>query len=104
MKAGLYARVSREEQAEGYSIDEQLHAMREFCKTRKWDIAALDAIEDQSIAAHSAVDGVGLRRARGSLRARRLAHAVGDFGDFQDRIDLNPDAPNLAGRFQCCDE
>lgn len=40
MKAGLYARVSREEQAEGYSIDEQLHAMREFCQARRWEIAA----------------------------------------------------------------
>lgn len=26
MKVGLYARVSREEQAEGYSVDEQLEA------------------------------------------------------------------------------
>ncbi len=40
MRAGLYARVSREEQAEGYSIDEQMEAMRRFCKERGWAVAA----------------------------------------------------------------
>ena len=39
MRAGLYARVSREEQAEGYSIDAQLDAMRRFCRDRGWTIA-----------------------------------------------------------------
>ena len=38
MKAGLYARVSRAEQAEGYSIDEQIKAMRKFCKERGWTV------------------------------------------------------------------
>jgi site-specific DNA recombinase len=38
MKAGLYARVSGEEQAEGYSIDEQLDAMRKFCDDKGWKI------------------------------------------------------------------
>jgi len=40
MRAGLYARVSSEEQAEGYSIDEQLEAMRRFCKERGWTVVA----------------------------------------------------------------
>jgi site-specific DNA recombinase len=40
MRAGLYARVSREEQAEGYSIDAQLEAMRRFCLDRGWTVAA----------------------------------------------------------------
>lgn len=40
MRAGLYARVSREEQAEGYSLDEQLSAMRRFCADRGWKVAA----------------------------------------------------------------
>jgi site-specific DNA recombinase len=40
VRAGLYARVSREEQAEGYSIDEQMEAMRRFCKERGWAVAA----------------------------------------------------------------
>ncbi|MBN1659195.1 MAG: recombinase family protein [Anaerolineae bacterium] len=40
MRAGLYARVSREEQAEGYSIDEQMEAMHRFCKERGWTVAA----------------------------------------------------------------
>jgi len=40
MRAGLYARVSREEQAEGYSIDEQLSAMQRFCEDRGWSVAA----------------------------------------------------------------
>jgi site-specific DNA recombinase len=40
MRAGLYARVSREEAAEGYSLDEQLEAMRRFCKERGWTVVA----------------------------------------------------------------
>jgi site-specific DNA recombinase len=40
MRAGLYARVSREEAAEGYSLDEQLEAMRRFCRERKWTVVA----------------------------------------------------------------
>lgn len=39
MKAGLYARVSSEEQAEGYSISAQLEAMRDFCESQGWAIA-----------------------------------------------------------------
>lgn len=39
LRAGLYARVSREEQAEGYSIEAQLDAMRRFCQDRGWLIA-----------------------------------------------------------------
>ena len=38
VRAGLYARVSREEQAEGYSIEAQLDAMRRFCTDRGWQI------------------------------------------------------------------
>jgi DNA invertase Pin-like site-specific DNA recombinase len=40
MRAGLYARVSREEQAEGYSLDEQIAAMRRYCEQRGWQVAA----------------------------------------------------------------
>lgn len=39
-RAGLYARVSTEEQAEGYSIDAQLQAMRRFCQDRHWTVAS----------------------------------------------------------------
>ena len=38
MRAGLYARVSSEEQAEGYSLDAQLEAMRRFCRDRGWTV------------------------------------------------------------------
>ena len=34
MKAALYARVSSEEQVEGYSIDAQLRACRNFAKEK----------------------------------------------------------------------
>jgi site-specific DNA recombinase len=37
-RAGLYARVSREEQAAGYSIDTQLNSMRSYAQERGWDI------------------------------------------------------------------
>ncbi len=36
MRAALYARVSSEEQVEGYSIDAQRRAFRQFCETRQW--------------------------------------------------------------------
>lgn len=39
MRAGLYARVSREEQVDGYSIGEQIEAMRRFCAERDWTVA-----------------------------------------------------------------
>jgi DNA invertase Pin-like site-specific DNA recombinase len=39
-RAGLYARVSREEQAEGYSVDAQLEAMHQFCQAKGWTIAS----------------------------------------------------------------
>jgi site-specific DNA recombinase len=39
MRAALYARVSREEQAEGYSIEAQLEAMRSFCEGKGWTVA-----------------------------------------------------------------
>ena len=39
MRAGLYARVSSEEQAEGYSLEAQLEAMRRFCQDRGWTVA-----------------------------------------------------------------
>jgi site-specific DNA recombinase len=37
-RAGLYARVSREEQAAGYSIDTQLNSMRSYAQERGWDV------------------------------------------------------------------
>ncbi|MFC1919217.1 recombinase family protein [Chloroflexota bacterium] len=36
MRAALYARVSREEQMEGYSIDAQRRAFQTLCQTRDW--------------------------------------------------------------------
>lgn len=38
MRAALYARVSSEEQVEGYSIDAQRRAFQIFTKDKKWDI------------------------------------------------------------------
>ncbi len=36
LKAALYARVSSEEQVEGYSIDAQLRAFRQLCESKQW--------------------------------------------------------------------
>ena len=38
MRVGIYARVSSEEQVEGYSLDAQLRAGRSFVAERGWDI------------------------------------------------------------------
>ena len=40
MRAALYARVSSQEQVEGFSLDAQLKAMRGFAMQKVWDIAA----------------------------------------------------------------
>ncbi len=40
MRAALYARVSSEEQVEGYSIDAQLRACRDFAQGKGWAIVA----------------------------------------------------------------
>jgi site-specific DNA recombinase len=39
MRVALYARVSSQEQVEGFSLDAQLKAMREFALHKEWDIA-----------------------------------------------------------------
>ncbi len=39
MRAGIYCRVSSEEQLDGYSIDAQLRACREFADARQWEVA-----------------------------------------------------------------
>ena len=36
MQAALYARVSTEEQVDGYSLDAQRRAFREYCKSKNW--------------------------------------------------------------------
>jgi site-specific DNA recombinase len=38
MRAGIYIRVSTDEQAEGFSLDAQRRVMHEFCGTRSWQI------------------------------------------------------------------
>ncbi len=39
MRAGLYARVSTDEQfEEGHSIDAQLRILREVCERKKWTV------------------------------------------------------------------
>ena len=38
IRAGLYARVSTEEQLEGYSIDAQVRAFRLLCESKQWTI------------------------------------------------------------------
>ena len=37
MRAALYARVSDEEQMEGYSLDAQRRAFRDYAKGQGWD-------------------------------------------------------------------
>lgn len=39
LRAVIYARVSKEEQLEGYSIDAQIAACRKLCRDREWIIA-----------------------------------------------------------------
>ena len=38
MRVAAYARVSKEEQVEGYSIEGQLDSMRQYARERGWDV------------------------------------------------------------------
>lgn len=38
MRAGIYARVSSEEQVDGFSLDAQRRAMFEFCAAKEWNV------------------------------------------------------------------
>jgi site-specific DNA recombinase len=44
MRAGLYARVSREEQVQGYSLGTQLKSMQRYAETRGW--ATVEYVEE----------------------------------------------------------
>ena len=39
MRAAIYARVSSEEQVEGYSLDAQLRACRRYAEDHEWTVA-----------------------------------------------------------------
>ncbi len=40
LRAGIYCRVSREEQVQGYSLDAQARACREYATSRGWSVAS----------------------------------------------------------------
>lgn len=40
MRAAIYCRVSKQDQVDGYSLDQQLDACRRLCRERGWTIAA----------------------------------------------------------------
>ena len=40
MRAAIYARVSSEEQVDGYSLDAQLRACRKYAEDHEWTVAA----------------------------------------------------------------
>src|SRR3954469_13296315 len=39
MRAGIYYRVSSEEQVDGFSLDAQRRILLDFCQTKGWDVA-----------------------------------------------------------------
>ena len=51
MRAALYARVSREEQTEGYSLDAQLRACRKYAKEN--EILVIEEYVDEGHSAHT---------------------------------------------------
>ncbi len=48
MRAGIYLRVSSEEQVEGFSLDAQRRALREFCAGKGWQVVEEYADEGRS--------------------------------------------------------
>ena len=55
MRAALYARVSDEEQVEGYILDAQKRAFRAYAESQGWDI--YHEYVDEGVSAHT--DGRG---------------------------------------------
>jgi len=51
MRAALYARVSDEEQVEGYSLDAQKRAFRAYAESQGWDI--YQEYVDEGVSAHT---------------------------------------------------
>ena len=51
MRAALYARVSDEEQVEGYSLDAQKRAVRAYVESQGWDI--YQEYVDEGVSAHT---------------------------------------------------
>ena len=72
MRAGIYYRVSSEEQVDGYSLNAQRRALEDFCRERGWAIA--DRYADEGKSARG--DDLGKRpqfaRLLADVRARRL--------------------------------
>ena len=54
MKAATYVRVSSEEQVDGYSLDAQRRAIKEFCLARGWEVTHEYADEGKSAWVESA--------------------------------------------------
>ncbi len=48
MRAGIYYRVSSEEQVDGFSLDAQRRLLQEYCATKGWSIAEEYADEGKS--------------------------------------------------------
>ena len=51
MRAALYARVSDEEQVEGYSLDAQKRAVRAYVESQGWDV--YQEYVDEGVSAHT---------------------------------------------------
>jgi DNA invertase Pin-like site-specific DNA recombinase len=69
VRAAIYARVSTEEQVEGYSLDAQLRACREYATSKGWDIAGEYVDEGRS----ARVDDIAKRPAFARMMADGLA-------------------------------
>jgi site-specific DNA recombinase len=48
LRAGVYVRVSSEEQLEGYSLDAQRRAAKQYCEAHGWRIVRTYADEGKS--------------------------------------------------------
>jgi site-specific DNA recombinase len=89
-RAALYLRVSSQEQVEGYSLDAQLRANRDFCATRGWQVVTV--YSDEGVSAHT--DNLAKR----PEFARMLADA--DTDQFEVIVVHNMD--RFARKLQTC--
>src|SRR5215213_8343051 len=72
MRAGIYARVSSDEQVEGFSLDAQRRAVSEFCAAKGWTVAAEYVDEGKSARGDELAKRPAFQRMMADAAAGRL--------------------------------
>ncbi len=72
MRAGIYARVSSDEQVDGFSLDAQRRAMLDFCATKEWNVEVEYIDEGKSARGDELSKRPAFQRMMADVSARRI--------------------------------